>query len=199
MASIKLTNKQLRLIQKSLDLYSRIGILQLDEILSVPTIDNFLYKQFTPNKELQVGDNTTRGKIVEIGEDFIKTEGTWSNGIEIKTWNDIDKIRLSPDYGMLHETSDKIKTKLNEIKVLITGDNQFYNAYTGIYGSTTDNSCREAFDMIQYIRHEFWKADPNHSNITVDSSITKSSIDMPIIVKLDNNQDNRKEKLHNLK
>ena len=45
MATIKLTNKQLRLIQTALDLYSRVGILQFEEILSHPTIEKLIYKK----------------------------------------------------------------------------------------------------------------------------------------------------------
>jgi hypothetical protein len=41
MATITLTNKQLKLIQSALDLYSRIGILQLDEIINHPSIDKY--------------------------------------------------------------------------------------------------------------------------------------------------------------
>ena len=94
MAQITLNDKQLRLIQTALDLYSRIGILQFDEILRHPTVDAMIENRFTPKKELEVGDRTMRGEIVEIGKKFIKTTGTWGNGEEIKTWKDVDKIKL---------------------------------------------------------------------------------------------------------
>jgi len=45
------------------------------------------------------------------------------------------------------------------------------NGSWGIHSSNVDNSCREAFDIIQVIRHEFWKRNPKRSDITVDSSI----------------------------
>jgi hypothetical protein len=41
----------------------------------------------------------------------------------------------------------------------------------GIHHPNVDDSCREAFDIIQVIRHEFWKRDPERSSMTVDSSI----------------------------
>jgi hypothetical protein len=41
----------------------------------------------------------------------------------------------------------------------------------GIYNSNVDESCREAYNMVQVIRHEFWKANPKRSSITVDSSV----------------------------
>ena len=45
------------------------------------------------------------------------------------------------------------------------------NGSWGIHHPNVDDSCRLAFDIIQVIRHEFWKRNPNRSNITVDSSI----------------------------
>ena len=195
MASIKLTNKQLMLIQKSLDLYSRIGILQIDEILSHPSIDNCITDQFTPKKILNVGDNTTRGEIVEIGDDYIKTKGSWGNGIEIKTWIDISNIKLSPDWGEIQHTRSEIKKKISEIKYLITGDADFYNADFGLYGDKTNESCREAFDILQFIRHEFWKINENRSNATVDSHIYKSTMDDSVQVTLDDIKDIRKRKI----
>jgi len=46
------------------------------------------------------------------------------------------------------------------------------NGGWGIYHPNVDDSCRDAYDLIQVIRHEFWKNSPIRSNITVDSSIT---------------------------
>ena len=51
MAKIKLTNKQLKLIQNALEMYSRIGILQLDKIIDHPTIINVIQKKFTKEKK----------------------------------------------------------------------------------------------------------------------------------------------------
>ena len=45
------------------------------------------------------------------------------------------------------------------------------NSSWGIHNPNVDDSCREAFDIIQVIRHEFWKRDPERSDMTVDSSI----------------------------
>ena len=199
MATIKLTNKQLRLIQRSLDFYSRVGCLQFDEILSHPTINNAMNSQFTPDKELEVGDETMRGKIVEIGKGFIKTKGTWGKGEEIKTWTDVDKIKLSPNWNELHDNTDEIRLKLNSLKRLITGENWGSGGHLGIYNGKTDDSCREAYDILQVIRNEFWKEEPNRSSITVDSSISLSSKEPIVEVKLDNIQDVRKRKLNSIK
>jgi hypothetical protein len=50
------------------------------------------------------------------------------------------------------------------------------HASYGIYNpNEVDESCRVAFDLIQVIRHEFWKNDPDRSSITVDSSVHLST------------------------
>ena len=175
MAKLELTNNQLHLIQKALDLYSRIGILQFEEIIDHPTIDHVIHDRFRPKKELEVGNQTERGEIVEIAEDYIKTKGRWGNGEEIRTWTDVDKVRMSTNWTEVHNVEDKIIEKISEIKFLVTGEHYGHGASFGIYNDKVDDSCREAFDIIQAIRHEFWKVDPNRSDITVDSHIHQSS------------------------
>lgn len=195
MATITLTNKQLKLIQSALDLYSRIGILQLDEIINHPSIDKYVHDRFTEKKELKVGDNTMRGEIVEIGKNYIKTKGHWGKGEEVKTWTDIDNIKLSPDWGNVQKTFDDVRDSLNIIKRQITGEYYGNGASLGIHNDQVDESCRDAFDLIQCIRHEFWKEDPNRSNITVDSSISLINDENKIEVKLDTIKDIRKRKI----
>jgi len=200
MATIKLTDKQLRLIQNALEMYSRVGILQLYQIIEHPTIENVIHKQFTKEKTLEIGDETMRGKIVEINKKNIKTKGYWGNGEEIKTWTDIDKIKLSPDWNKIHYTRDKIKDKLNEITCLISGENHSQGVSYSIYSEEVDETCRESFDIVQIIRHEFWKADPNKSDITVDSHINLSSLKPDVVkVEIDTIKDIRKQKLDNFK
>jgi len=198
MATIKLTNDQLKLIQIALDFYSRIGILQFEEILDHPTISQCLEKQFSPglrfNREFKVGDHTMRGEIVEIGEDYIKTKGYWNSKEEIRTWTDIKNIRFSPDWDKLHNETNEIKILFNLLKSKITGEN-FGNGNLGIHNSNTDDSARKAFDILQVIRHEFWKANENRSSITVDSSISLTSSEEPVEVKLDTIKDVRNRKI----
>ena len=198
MATIKLNNTQLKLIQRALDFYSRVGALQFDEILSHPTIENAIYTQFSPKKEFEVGDQTMRGEIVEIGKDYIKTKGHWSGKEEVKTWTDVENIKFSPDWVELHHTKYKVKETFNNIKKEITGKD-FGNGSFGLYNKEVDNSCREAFDMIQVIRHEFWKENPKRSNVTVDSSLSLSDPESAIKVETDNIRDIRREKLKKLK
>jgi hypothetical protein len=173
MATIELSNSQLRLVQNALELYSRIGILQLEHMLYHPTIDSCITQQFTPKKNIEVGDKTTRGDVVKIGKGWIKTEGHWGNGKETRKWTDVENVDLSPDWSKVHETNDLIKRYLGEIKSMITGSLNYRNgnASFGIHNKDVDDSCRVAYDIIQIIRHEFWKANPNRSNITVDSGV----------------------------
>ena len=171
MATITLNNEQLRLIQKALDFYSRVGIGQFDEILEHPTFEKSVLRKFTPKKEFEVGDRTIRGEIVEIGKDYIKTKGSWGNGEEVKTWTDLEDIYLSPDWSLLHTKEDEIKTQLNIARNMLYGEEMSRNGSWGIYHPNVDESCREAYNMIQIIRHEFWKLKPNRSSATVDSSV----------------------------
>lgn len=198
MATIKLNNKQLRLIQTALDFYSRVGILQFDEILSHPTIDKALYDQFTPKNELKVGDHTMRGEIVEISKGHIKTKGSWGNDEEVKTWTDVKNIKLSPDWCGFHYAKDKIKDIFNIVKKEITGKDFGHGSY-GIHSTEVDDSCRQAFDIIQVIRHEFWKENPKRSSITVDSSISLTTSQTPVKVELDTISEIRKDKLEKIK
>ena len=196
MATIKLTDKQLRLVQSALDLYSRIGTLHLDVILDHPSVNNILDEQFTSKKELEVGDRTVRGVITEINKKSIKTKGWWGNGgEEIKTWTDIDKIKLSPDWDKVHRNRDLIKNHFNQVKVLASGINLGEGGNLGIYNSKVDNSCRMAFDMLKVIRHEFWKVDPKKSHVTVDSSVDLDDPNSAIEVELDTIKEIRKQKL----
>lgn len=195
MAIIKLTDKQLHLIQSALDLYSRIGTLHLDVILDHPSVNNMLDEQFTSKKKLEVGDNTMRGEITEISKKYIKTRGQWGNGEEIKTWTDIDKIKLSPDWNQVHRNRDLIKYHFNQVKALASGVNLGEGGNLGIYSSKVDDSCRTAFDMLKVIRHEFWKVNTNKSHMTVDSSVGLSDPSSAIEVELDTIKEVRKQKL----
>jgi len=203
MATIKLSNEQLRLIQDALELYSRIGILQLERIFDHPSIDRLIKDSHTPDKEIKVGSETMRGVVVEMcidleGNGYIKTKGHWGNGEEIKTWTDVENIQLSPDWNTYHNDKDRIGDLFNSVNQIIMNNPIFgKNQSLGIHNEDV-KECRDAFDIIQVIRHEFWKANPNRSDITVDSSINLTS-DKPIVeVKLDTIADVRKRKLEKL-
>ena len=177
MATLTLTNEQLRLVQTALDLYSRIGILQFWTILDHPTVYSQIIDRFTDPSPLKVGDSSVRGKVVELGEGYIKTKGHWGNGEEVRTWHDVEQVKRSPDWENVHSVRDSIRQLGGQIACQITGEDRYLggNASFGIHHPAVDNSCREAFDIIQVIRHEFWKVDPERSDITVDSSIHLTS------------------------
>ena len=76
------------------------------------------------------------------------------------------------DYTRYHSVRDAVDM------ALVHPRNMLYNRFDlgkngswGIHNPNVDDSCREAFDIIQVIRHEFWKRDPERSDMTVDSSI----------------------------
>jgi hypothetical protein len=129
MAILEVNNDQLKLIQRALDLYSRIGIGQFSVIKDHPTFEKHLANQL-------VGDD---GKT---------------------------------DYGQYHIVRDSIDATLVQPRnMLIQEPNHPRNGSWGIHNPNVDESCREAYDLIQVIRHEFWKADDNRSDMTVNSNI----------------------------
>jgi hypothetical protein len=130
MATLKVSEEQLRLIQHALDFYSRVGIGQFNAIKDHPTFQRHLHNEF-------------------------KDE----NG---KT-----------DYKRYHLVRDSVDEILVQPRNMLYNDNsRGKNGSWGIYNTNVDDLCRDAFDIIQVIRHEFWKKDPNRSSITVDSSVT---------------------------
>lgn len=171
MATLELTNEQLSLVQQALDFYSRVGIGQMWAIKEHPTYENHLREKLRPKKQLEVGDQTERGEVVEIGKGYIKTKGHWSNGEEIRKWTDIENVKLSTDYGMYHEIRDRAEKVLNQGRNMLLQEELPNNGSWGIFNPEADESCRIAFDIVQVIRHEFWKQNPNRSNITVNSSV----------------------------
>jgi len=129
MARIELNSNQLRLIQRALDFYSRVGIGQFEVIKEHPTFERHL------SNELKLMNGKT-------------------------------------DYNRFHQVRDSVDAMLVQPRnMLIQDPTHPRNGSWGIHNIKVDESCREAYDIIQVIRHEFWKADETKSNITVDSSV----------------------------
>jgi hypothetical protein len=170
MPKIECTKSQLRLIQTALDFYSRVGMGQFNVIVEHPTFEKSLYRQFSPNTPLKVGDQTLRGEITKITKTAIWTKGSWSNGEEIRKWTDLENIKLSPDWSAFHAKEDEVKNQLNIARNLLYGEEMVRNGSWGIYNKNGDESCREAFSIIEKIRHQFWLVNPNRSSATVDST-----------------------------
>jgi hypothetical protein len=176
MPQLTVTDEQLHLIQKALDMYSRIGIGQMWAIKEHPTFENVLRDKLRPKKELEVGDSTERGEIVEIKKKTVKTKGSWGKGEEVREWAK-DDVKLSIDYSQFHNIRDRAERILNQGRNMLLQEELHNNASYGIYNPNVDESCRIAFDIIQVIRHEYWKANPDRSDITVDSSVHLSTKD----------------------
>lgn len=175
MNTLEVTDEQLRLIQTALDFYSRIGIGQFERIKDHPTFVNFLNEEFRIKKgPLEIGDKTERGIVVEIDPKgkWVKTKGTWGSVEEIRKWTDINEVKHSTDYSRFHETRDAIDiTLIQPRNMLIRDIAMSRHSSWGIHNPNVDDSCRMAFDLIQVIRHEYWKRDPDRKDITVDSHI----------------------------
>ena len=171
---IETDEKTLGLISKALDFYSRVGIGQFKEILDHPTFQTIVEKHFTPEGIPKVGDNTPYGKVVEINDNTFKSRGYWTNKEEIREFP-IHILRHSVNWEEYHDYRDKIEKDLSLIKDKLMFTNFGLRGHLGIYNNDIDDSCRQAFDIHQVIRHEFWKENPNRSDITVDSSIHYSS------------------------
>jgi hypothetical protein len=71
MATLEVTNDQLRLIQQALDLYSRVGIGQMWPIVEHPTFEKHVKGRVTKKGPIQVGDRTNKGKVLEVGDDWV--------------------------------------------------------------------------------------------------------------------------------
>ena len=174
--TIECNEKQLQLIQRALDFYSRIGIGQFTVIKEHPTFEKHLYKVCAPDKTPEVGDRTPQGKILEIkdGKALIngsidKKKGEWCDKPE---WKKLKDVELSTDYSKYHHIRDVADVMFTDARNHLIQDRSVgTNGSWGIYNDKVDESCREAFNLIQVIRHEFWKLNPNRSSATVDSSV----------------------------
>lgn len=129
MTTLHLTEEQLRLVQRALDFYSRVGIGQFEEIKNHPTFSNHLQNEFKD----------------ESGE---------------------------TDYGRYHDVRDVVDSILVQPRNMLCNDPELpRHGSWGIFNPDVDESCRVAYDIIQVIRHEFWKANPDRTEHTVDSSV----------------------------
>ena len=171
---IEVTEDQAQIIQRALDFYSRIGIGQMKEILDHPTFERVLYENCIPKKKPEVGDRTSQGEILEIKgkkaliAGSINKKGIWCDKHE---WKLLDEVKLSTDYKKYHDIRGKaLKYLTNARNLLLDIDISEHGGY-GIFNEQVDDSCRVAYDIIQVLRHEFWKENPKRSSITVDSSV----------------------------
>ena len=126
--TIECNEKQLQLIQRALDFYSRVGIGQFTEIKNHPTFENHLYKVCAPDKTPEVGDRTPQGNILEIkdGKALIngsidKKKGGWCDKPE---WKKLKDVELSTDYSKYHhirDVADVLMEHYGRVEVVETG------------------------------------------------------------------------------
>lgn len=75
------------------------------------------------------------------------------------------------DYARYHEIRLMADTKLMEARNLLIQEDLHPQASWGIFNEKADESCRVAYDIVQVIRHEFWKSNPDRSELTVDAGV----------------------------
>lgn len=75
------------------------------------------------------------------------------------------------DYSTYHEIRESADRLLSMGRnTLICDSTLGYHGSFGIFNEKVDDSCRVAWDIVQVIRHEFWKRDPNRSENVVMAS-----------------------------
>lgn len=170
MATLTVTNEQLRLIQQALDFYSRVGIGQMWAIKDHPTYEGVLREKLRPKKVIEVGDRTEQGEVVKITKNRIQTKGWWNTKEELR-WFPKEQVKLSIDYKQFHHVRDMGEKVLNSGRNILLQEEIHDNGSYGIHNPNVDESCRVAFDLIQVIRHEFWKSNEDRLDYTVDASV----------------------------
>jgi hypothetical protein len=97
----------------------------------------------------------------------IKDHPTFYNILHKSLTNEEGKM----DYERYHEIREHADMTLVFPRNLLLDDPTLPRyASLGIYSPEVDESCRVAFDLVQVIRHEFWKANPNRSEHVVMAS-----------------------------
>jgi hypothetical protein len=75
------------------------------------------------------------------------------------------------DYSLYHEIRESADRYLSIGRDTLICDSTLGNHGSfGIFNEKADDSCRVAYDIVQVIRHEFWKRNPNRSENVVMAS-----------------------------
>ena len=100
---LELTDSQLWLVERALDLYSRIGIGQFDRIKDHPTFERYLEEHCRPKREPVVGDRTPQGEILEIKDGKALINGSVDKKTrqwcDTQEWKKLKDVKLSTDYS----------------------------------------------------------------------------------------------------
>lgn len=84
------------------------------------------------------------------------------------------------DYGLYHEMRDAADKHLSLGRdTLICNSTLGLHGSYGIFNEKVDDSCRVAYDIVQVIRHEFWKRNPDRSEnvVMADKMLTTKDSD----------------------
>ena len=106
---------------------------------------------------------------VGIGQTWvIKDHPTYKRVLHTKLREDNDGV---VDYEKYHDARERADILFSQGRNLLLQEEKHANGSYGIHHPNVDEWCRMAFDIVQVIRHEFWKRNPDRSEITVDSHI----------------------------
>ena len=141
--TITCTEKELELINKTLDFYTRVGIGQFKEIIEHPTFEKNLSRLSISDKNPEIGDKTPE-------------------------WKELKGVKLNPDYERLKFLQKEASYFLHTARTILYGERLGENGSWGIFHPNVDDSCKVAFHLHQIIRNTFWKARKDKSNNTVD-------------------------------
>lgn len=106
---------------------------------------------------------------VGIGQTWvIKDHPTYQRILDRKLREDNDGV---VDYEKYHDARERADILFSQGRNLLLQEEKHVNGSHGIHHPNVDEWCRMAFDIKQVIRHEFWKNNPDRSEMTVDSHI----------------------------
>ena len=123
---------------------------------------------------IEVDENQAR--LIQRALDFYSRVGIgqMERILEYPTFEKVLAERLKvdgkTDWSKFHDTKDKANDRLHEAREIVLNTGISKNGSYGIFNPDVDESCRVAYDILQVVRHEFWKQDPDRSDVTVDSS-----------------------------
>lgn len=75
------------------------------------------------------------------------------------------------------ERTEEASALLAKARNILIGKEMSPYASYGIHNSKVDDSCREAYDMLQVLRHSLWKNDEDRAPYTLASSVHLTSIE----------------------
>jgi hypothetical protein len=122
MKTINITADQLELLRSALDFYIKIADLQLEEIAFHPAINDILIQRSTRQKQLDIGDSTNLGKVVDLSKEWVWVENSVNN-TKVVSRHSRKEIRLNPDWIKYHKNKSLLLQALYLVLNLIDAEN----------------------------------------------------------------------------